>query len=45
VSETLRTNYTPVGLADFDAEKEWRGLHELLRTPKKMPKGLSSPLS
>ena len=31
VSEKLRQNYTPVGLADFDAEKEWRGLHELIK--------------
>jgi len=28
VAERLRPNYTPVGLADFDAEKEWRSLHE-----------------
>ena len=35
VSETLRPNYTPVGLADFDAEKEWRGLHELIKKRRK----------
>jgi long-chain acyl-CoA synthetase len=31
VSEKLRLNYTPAGIADFDAEQEWRGLHELVR--------------
>ena len=31
VSETLRPNYTPVGLADFDAEAEWRSLHEFVK--------------
>jgi thioester reductase-like protein len=31
VSERLRSNYTPSGLPDFDAEKEWRALHELVR--------------
>jgi thioester reductase-like protein len=30
VGETLRPNYTPVGLADFDAEAEWRSLHEFV---------------
>jgi long-chain acyl-CoA synthetase len=39
VSETLRTNYTPVGLADFDAEKEWRGLHELIKSAEKDAEG------
>ncbi|HXY48469.1 MAG TPA: SDR family oxidoreductase [Terriglobales bacterium] len=29
VSEKLRPNYTPSGLPDFDAEREWRSLHEL----------------
>jgi thioester reductase-like protein len=28
VSERLRSNYTPAGVADFDAEKEWYRLHE-----------------
>ena len=27
VGETLRPNYTPARLADFDAEREWRSLH------------------
>jgi thioester reductase-like protein len=31
VSETLRPNYTPVGLADFDAESEWHSLHEFVK--------------
>jgi thioester reductase-like protein len=28
VSETLRPNYTPAGVSDFDADGEWRSLHE-----------------
>ncbi len=31
VSEKLRPNYTPVGLADFDAEREWRDLHQYIK--------------
>lgn len=31
VSEKLVPNYNPRGLADFDAEQEWRSLHELVR--------------
>ena len=30
VSEKLIPNYNPRGLADFDAEQEWRSLHELV---------------
>ena len=30
VREKLRSNYTPAGAADFDAEKEWRALHDLV---------------
>ena len=30
VSERVRPNYTPLHLKDFDAEKEWRRLHELV---------------
>jgi thioester reductase-like protein len=30
VSEKLRPNYTPLGLSDFDAKKEWRALHKLV---------------
>ncbi|HEX6802733.1 MAG TPA: SDR family oxidoreductase [Terriglobales bacterium] len=31
VSETLRPNYTPAGVRDFDAEREWNGLHGLIQ--------------
>ncbi len=31
VSEKLRPDYTPAGIADFDAEREWAELHELVR--------------
>jgi thioester reductase-like protein len=31
VSEKLTPNYNPRGLSDFDAEKEWQALHELIR--------------
>ncbi len=31
VSEQLIPNYNPRGLADFDAEQEWRSLHEVVR--------------
>jgi thioester reductase-like protein len=30
VSEKLRPNYTPAGVADFDAEQEWRDLHQFV---------------
>jgi thioester reductase-like protein len=30
VNETLRANYTPVGLPDFDAESEWRSLQQFV---------------
>ena len=30
VGETLRPNYTPAGVANFDADAEWRSLHELV---------------
>jgi thioester reductase-like protein len=32
VSEWLHPNYTPVHLKDFDAEKEWHRLHELVES-------------
>ena len=35
VSEKLRPNYTPAGLPDFDAEREWRDLHEFIRRAEK----------
>jgi thioester reductase-like protein len=31
VSEKITPNYTPRGLADFDAEEEWRTLQELVK--------------
>ena len=31
VSEELQANYTPIGAADFDAEREWQSLEELVR--------------
>jgi thioester reductase-like protein len=31
VSEAPRPNYTPAGVADFDAEGEWRSLHQLIK--------------
>ncbi len=31
VGESLRPNYTPAGVANFDADVEWRSLHELVR--------------
>ena len=30
VAEKLRPNYTPLNVAGFDAEQEWRSLHELV---------------
>ncbi len=40
VSEELRPNYTPAGLGDFDAEREWQSLRELIR---KVEERASSP--
>ena len=31
VGETLRPNYTPAGLPDFDAEVEWAALHDFVK--------------
>ena len=31
VGEKLRPNYTPAGIADFDAEREWRSLPDLIK--------------
>jgi thioester reductase-like protein/phosphoserine phosphatase len=30
VAETVRPDYTPAGIADFDAEREWQSLHRLV---------------
>jgi thioester reductase-like protein len=32
VGEFVRPNYTPAGVADFDAEKEWHRMHELVES-------------
>ena len=32
VGERVRANYTPAGVADYDAEKEWYALHELVES-------------
>jgi thioester reductase-like protein len=39
VSERLRPNYTPAGVADFDAEKEWYALHELVESAEARSEG------
>jgi thioester reductase-like protein len=31
VGETLRPNYTPAGVANFDADVEWRSLHQFVK--------------
>ena len=35
VNETLRPNYVPAGVRDFDAEQEWRSLHDFIRQAEK----------
>ncbi len=39
VGERLRPNYTPAGVADFDAEKEWYALHELVESAEARSEG------
>jgi alcohol-forming fatty acyl-CoA reductase len=39
VSERLRPNYTPAGSADFDAEKEWHRLHDLVESAEARAEG------
>lgn len=39
VGERLRVNYTPAGMADFDAEKEWHRLHELVKAAEARAEG------
>jgi thioester reductase-like protein len=39
VSEKLRSNYTPSAVAGFDAEQEWRNLHELVRKATERSEG------
>ena len=39
VAERVTPNYTPKGIADFDAEKEWRSLHEFVKTTEARAEG------
>jgi long-chain acyl-CoA synthetase len=39
VSEQVRPNYTPCGVPDFDAEKEWRALHDLVEATEARAEG------
>jgi thioester reductase-like protein len=39
VSERLRPDYTPAGLQDFDAEKEWHRLHDLVKSAEARVEG------
>jgi thioester reductase-like protein len=39
VSERVRPNYTPVHLKNFDAEKEWHRLHELVASAEARAEG------
>jgi long-chain acyl-CoA synthetase len=39
VSERVRLNYTPAGIADFDAEKEWHALHEFVESAEARAEG------
>ena len=36
VGETLRPDYTPAGVADFDAEREWRALHDFVKQAEQL---------
>jgi long-chain acyl-CoA synthetase len=39
VSEKVRPNYAPAGVSDFDADKEWRALHDLVELAEKKSEG------
>lgn len=39
VSETVRPDYTPAGLANFDAELEWQSLHKLVDDTERRAEG------
>ena len=39
VSERLRLNYTPANIQNFDAETEWRSLHELIKQTEARAEG------
>ena len=43
VGETMRPNYTPAGVADFDAESEWRALHEFVHKAEQLSE--SAPIT
>ena len=36
VGETTRPDYTPAGVADFDAENEWRALHAFVKQTEQL---------
>jgi thioester reductase-like protein len=39
VNEKLRPNYTPAGIADFDAEREWRSLPDFIKQAEAKAEG------
>jgi nucleoside-diphosphate-sugar epimerase len=39
VGEFVRPNYTPAGVSDFDAEREWHYLHELMESAELRSEG------
>ena len=39
VSETVRPDYTPAGVANFDAELEWKALHQLIEQTERRAEG------
>jgi thioester reductase-like protein len=39
VGETMRPDYTPAGVADFDAENEWRALHAFVKQAEQLAEG------
>ncbi|HEV2698156.1 MAG TPA: SDR family oxidoreductase, partial [Terriglobales bacterium] len=39
VSETVRPDYTPAGVQNFDSELEWRALHRLIEETEKRAEG------
>src|SRR5882724_9926472 len=39
VGERIRPNYAPAGAADFDAEREWHALHEMVESAEARAEG------
>jgi thioester reductase-like protein len=39
VAEKLRPDYTPIDLPDFDAEKEWKSLHDFVKSAEAKAEG------